>query len=1031
MTKTFVLLVVVLIAFSCTPLTDSGGEPKAITGNISYVNIVGFVDNTISATSSKSIIPAAATVEYAISPSLPDGLVLSKTGEITGTPKARSATTDNTNYVVTISGTGQYMGKIKSKSFTIAVRSSSLNSMDISSNSSIKYEDIVGTVGKRLTINPSTNILPSTATIAYSIDLDLPAGLTLSPSTGKISGIPTVESVSTSYVVTATAIKPHTGSISLSSFTIVIVDEKNINGFNLGYVNISGVVGTGLSIRPTNTIPPEATVTYSIDPDLPFGLALDSDGIIVGTPRELFVSTTLFQVTATAIEGYEGMLKSNEFAIEARIPITGSISYEAIAGSARSRFSASPSASFVPDIATVTYSIDPALPGGLILNRNTGKITGIPVAELGPTRYVVTASGTRNYAGNVDSDSFTLEITESTQTWTEGKLSYADFNGFLGTPVEQDPRFVINPAAAESSFRYAMTVFLGSFPEGLVFDPVTGRIRGTPTKIGSAVFRVTATAASELYTGIMVSNPVAIEITRIPVTGTLSYSNFEGSLGDTVSLSPTLAIDPAEAEQSLQYAMNISLGSFPEGLAFDPDTGAISGTPTKVGNTVLQITATAVGEVYEGTIESGSFTIVMPKIPITGAVSYSNFKGFLGDTVSLSPTLAIDPAEATVTYSISSTSLPRGLTLHPDTGLISGTINEISYVFIKITVTARGNYEGSLESNEFTIRIPIAISGAYEHSPTLIKGNVNVYMRIPISQNSIAPPEATVRYEEHNNSLPEGLSINLYTGSIEGTPRVATTGAENRVTKVTGIGLYKGTVFSEAFKVRIQGIRIGGEFYYRSYVLRGTIDVPFSVDTKGSAGTITPPGATVRYEEHNNGLPEGLSIHPDTGTIFGTPRVTTSGSYTSQMKVVGIGQYEGTLYTPEFIIHITEPIPLTGSITYSDLYKLKFTPSIFSFVPELTGTLADAAEEGMVEFRIEGYDVNTKETINWPVFGEPPLAEIFFSTTTGAISRRDIGRDVSGFAFYFSRFRVFATGKEKYTGTVGPEPVGITHIVYR
>src|SRR5260370_32267887 len=45
----------------------------------------------------------------------------------------------------------------------------------------------------------------------------------------------------------------------------------------------------------------------------------------------------------------------------------------------------------------ITYSISPALPGGLSLSASTGIITGTPFAELAATSYVVTA---QNAAGS-------------------------------------------------------------------------------------------------------------------------------------------------------------------------------------------------------------------------------------------------------------------------------------------------------------------------------------------------------------------------------------------------------------------------------------------------------------------------------------------------------------------------------------------------------------------------------------------------------------------------------------------------------
>ncbi len=269
MIKPLVLLVV-LIAASCSPPLD---ESEAISGTMFYVNIVGSVRSGLFVVPRRNIYPASAAVEYTIFPSLPDGVSLHDTGEIRGTPTEESRSRP---YVVKASGIDTHKDIVYSNVFFLTIDSSSSNPTNIK-NSSIWYENTVGIVGTSLTVGSSKSVVPSIATVRYSIIPPLPRGLMFDRNTGKITGIPTEESASTDYVVTITAAGSYTGSISSDSFTITIVNSGDISGSIIRYTDISGGVGIRLSVSPISNIPSDATVKYSIDPLLlPEGLLFAS-----------------------------------------------------------------------------------------------------------------------------------------------------------------------------------------------------------------------------------------------------------------------------------------------------------------------------------------------------------------------------------------------------------------------------------------------------------------------------------------------------------------------------------------------------------------------------------------------------------------------------------------------------------------------------------------------------------------------------------------------------------------------------------
>jgi len=117
----------------------------------------------------------------------------------------------------------------------------------------------------------------------FSISPSLPTGLSLSASTGSISGTPTTTQAPTSYTITVTD---------------DVLTADNSKSFSLA-INLPDVVTTTVAqptvtFFKTQTVTPVApvtagggygTITFSISPALPSGLSFNaSNGRITGTP---------------------------------------------------------------------------------------------------------------------------------------------------------------------------------------------------------------------------------------------------------------------------------------------------------------------------------------------------------------------------------------------------------------------------------------------------------------------------------------------------------------------------------------------------------------------------------------------------------------------------------------------------------------------------------------------------------------------------------------------------------------------------
>jgi hypothetical protein len=222
----------------------------------------------------------------------------------------------------------------------------------------------------------SPSITSGSGTLTYTVSPSLPAGLSIHPSTGVISGTPTAAVASATYTVTATSVFGNTNTvISLSTG----VAPSSLSYTTPNTFTAGTAIGT-LSPTVTGTVN-----SYSITPNLPVGLSLNtSTGAITGTPNTASASAT-YTVTATNAYG----TITTTLSVEVQGPPTG-LTYP------NQVFTINTAVS--PIVATVvanpapTFSISPSLPAGLSFNTSTGAITGTPLQRYLPTTYTITAS---------------------------------------------------------------------------------------------------------------------------------------------------------------------------------------------------------------------------------------------------------------------------------------------------------------------------------------------------------------------------------------------------------------------------------------------------------------------------------------------------------------------------------------------------------------------------------------------------------------------------------------------------------------
>ena len=218
-----------------------------------------------------------------------------------------------------------------------------------------------------------------------------------------------------------------------------------------------------------------------------------------------------------------------------------------------------------------------------------------------------------------------------------------------------------------------------TLPDGLILDSLTGEIHGTPTNVKS----ITSYSINAENGGGSVSVSISIEI----ISSLISYPQTNLIIGQGLSFSITPNLTKVST-------ISIVSGSLPIGLSINPSTGVISGSPSQLLSsqsvTIEAMSGTAIETVVL------SFTVITP----ISSFSYLECSYVLkrNNPFSISPIISGDNPLFTIT----SGTLPPGLSLNQSTGIISG-IPSSTFPSTSITIQA-SNQLGFIQTQlSFTV----------------------------------------------------------------------------------------------------------------------------------------------------------------------------------------------------------------------------------------------------------------------------------------------------------------------------------------
>jgi hypothetical protein len=492
------------------------------------------------------------------------------------------------------------------------------------------------------------------------------------------------------------------------------------------------------------------------------------------------------------------------------------------------------------------------LPAGLSLNATTGMIAGTPtvVASATPLTFTVTDSES---PAQTKSISLPLTITGSTASplvITTTSLP----SGQVGAA------YSATLSATGGTTPYSWSLTSGMLPAGLSLNATTGVIAGIPTAVASATpLTFTVTDAE---------SPAQTKSISLPLTST-------GSLGSTLAITTTslpsgqvgsaYSATLAATGGTTPYSWKLTSGTRPAGLSLNAATGTIAGTPTAVASaSPLTFTVTD----SESPAQAKSITL---PLTITGsagtplAITTTSLpSGQMGSAYSA--TLAATGGTIPYSWSLTSGTLPAGLSLNAATGTIAGTPTAVaSATPLTFTVT---DSESPAQAKPVNLTLTIAPPTLLIITTSLPSGQVGTVYSATLAATGGTTPYS---WKLSSGTLPAGLSLNATTGAISGTP-----------TAVASATPLTFTVTDSESPAQTKSITL-------PLTITGSTGPTLAITTtslpSGQVGaaysaTLSATGGTTPYSWSlaSGTLPAGLSLNATTGMIAGTPTATANAS---------------------------------------------------------------------------------------------------------------------------------------------------------
>ena len=745
--------------------------------------------------------------------------------------------------------------------------------------------------------------------LTYSIDESLPAGISFSASTRKLTGSTSAASTGTlTYRVEDADANSASNDEDTLTFTINFVNDSRPSFSASSIGNINAIANSAIT-NVTLPAPRNGNLgtTISLNDSDVAGISFSTaTRVLSGTPT----AAGTYNMTYKVVDGDANSAAGDETELTFDIIVAADSAPDFASSAAAGPFSYDVGIAIgsvqLPTVATAgngatAYSLSPAVPG-LTLNTATGVLSGTPTTSQSATDHTYRAQDADGNSATTgalkDSDEITIRISVAADSAPDfGSQTISNKDNF----VEGKQITAISPTAATGG-NGTLAYSASGLPAGLVISASTGSITGTPSSTSGSASGTDYSVTITVHDADI--NRAGTDADTLSFTITV-YDNLRPAIaantiaGSTIDQIATQAFSlTLPAASSGNGDLSLSISGAPASLSFDTATRVLSGMPTEAERTAAGANPYAITYTVKDSDNddrtsdqaslSFSLNLVEDTVPAFASTTLSGTtRNYIRNSQITNLVLpAASGGNGAIVYADLSTALPNGLTWTASTRTISGTPTAAGDTTITWTARDSDADTSNADRAAFSFTISVADDSHPTFSAAVSAQSAIEGQSFTLDMPSVSGGNGTLSYSA--SGLPAGLSISTSTGQITGDPDAGAS------TAVTG-GAYSVTVTVTDNDGNTAASGANKDIDTRTFTITVAADTKHVFASTPAVGNQTyvatlaitalqlpsASGGNGNPVYSVSGLPDGLAFSSTTRRITGSPSTPTAPPETS------------------------------------------------------------------------------------------------------------------------------------------------------